>query len=187
MADRLNLRFDEGPYAYATALFYYGGDYSALTKALKFHRNFAAGRYLASLLGDEIKKSPHFSDIDLVCCVPLHWTRRFSRGYNQAEIIAAELAKVLGVEFDDMLRRVRRTSRQARITGGDKDLDRWRNVSGAFAVRRGKKPSECRHILIVDDVFTTGATLFSCFQAIKSASGGKIRISIATLAYAGGE
>ena len=86
------------PYQRATALFFYrrGSGYDRITQSLKYGRNFAAGRHFAAMLGRLLRDSPLFSDVDLVVPVPLHWTRRLRRGYNQAEVIAREIARELG-------------------------------------------------------------------------------------------
>jgi ComF family protein len=115
---------------------------------------------------------------DLVCPVPLHWTRRFTRGYNQAEVIGREVARVLGVPFEPrLLRRVRRTGTQTKLS----PEERAANISGAFAVR--KSIASPLQILLVDDVFTTGATAAACAAALREAFGPEVRISVATLAF----
>lgn len=173
------------PYAYAAALFYYTSDngYTHITQALKYERNFGVGKFFASMFGEELSDSPLFADVDLVVPVPLHWRRRWARGYNQAEVIAVQLAQRLGCGCDPgFLRRVRKTSTQTRLSGEDKRS----NVCGAFAVahRPGVIP---RHILLVDDVFTSGSTLAACFSALRRVLGPKTRISAATLAFVGEE
>ena len=185
MSAKFNARIaasgDEGyvPYSYAIALYYYQAGYKEISQALKYRGNLAAGRYFASLLGDEILAAPHFSDVDLVLPVPLHWSRKWKRGYNQAELIAAEVARKAGVRCrTDVLVRCRRTRSQTRLSGDEKA----RNVSGAFRVAR---VPEAGHILLVDDVHTTGSTLFACYEALRGVMGPEVRISGATLAYVG--
>ena len=117
MADRFNSLVEAPGYERAAALFYYTGDYARITQALKYRRNFGAGRWFARMLGERLAGSGRWNDVDAVCCVPLHWTRRFARGYNQAEIIAKEVARGLGVRFEPhLLRRVRRTDTQTRLS-----------------------------------------------------------------------
>ena len=179
MADRFNALVEAQAYVRVAALFYYSGDYSNITRALKYSRNFGCGRRMAGALGEHLAGAGWKPDV--VCCVPLHWTRRWSRGYNQAEVIGRELAARLGARFEPrMLVRVRRTSSQTRLT----EEQRRSNVAGAFRVRTAGlvRPQE---ILLVDDVFTTGSTLAACYAALRQAFGPSVRICIATLAYAG--
>lgn len=184
------------PPALAAALFYYRGGYRNLTRSLKYHRDFGAGRCAARLLGRRLAGSPLFADVDLVVPVPLHWRRLWSRGYNQAEVIAGEVAAALEVPmYRKLLVRRKRTRSQ---TGFDRE-GRLRNVRGSFAVRHGRRAAgvlaRACHILLVDDVYTTGATLAACERALREAAPAKrpdrwgenriLRISAATLAYVG--
>jgi len=110
--------------------------------------------------------------------VPLHPSRKRERGYNQGEYIAKGMAEVMQAEteFGNLVRK-RKTPTQTRRSR----IERWENVRGMFAV---KKPHrlENRHILLVDDVVTTGATLEACAEVLLGIPG--VRVSIATLAVA---
>ena len=166
-------------YAFAAALLYYshGNPYKKIPQALKYHHNMAAGRYYSARLGRLMAQNPHFASVDLVLPVPLHWMRRWQRGYNQAEVIAAELARALDARLrTDVLARQRRTRTQTRL---DAEA-RLKNVQGVFVVR---KRMETNHILLVDDTFTTGATLATCYWAVRKVFGPMVRISVATLAF----
>ena len=180
------------PYSYAAALFYYRGDspYSLIPQALKYGRNFGAGRYFARMLGREMAASPLFADVHAIIPVPLHWLRRWRRGYNQAEVIARGIAEELGVRvLTGVLKRVRRTRTQTRLDAGG----RYANVRSAF-VADGKtlastgitadQAGRPLHLLLVDDVYTTGATLLACERALRQISH-NARISVATLSYVG--
>ena len=191
MADKFNARIAGDyyePYAYAAALFYYHADsgYAMITQALKYHRDFGAGKFFARMLGKRLGESGLFDDVDLIVPVPLHWTRQWTRGYNQAEVIARELAKALSAPCrTDILRRGRRTGTQTKLSGEEKAA----NVAGAFMAteKAGVLASmgNIRHILLTDDVFTSGATLGECHKALRKVFGPAVRISAATLAYAG--
>ncbi len=183
MADRFNEVIErhrkpeeQEPYAYAAALLFYrsGNPYRRIPQALKYHYDRPAGRYFARMLGEFLAGSEPFRDVDLVVPVPLHWTRLFARGYNQAEVIARAVAERLGVPCRRLLKRTRRTRTQTRLGAEEKA----RNVSGAFRVR---SLTDARHILLVDDTFTTGATLYGCFAALRAALGPKVRLSVCTL------
>ena len=321
LADRFNAVLERHrgtepmDYAYAAALIYYKGDYRNIPRALKYHGDLAAGRFFGAHLGRHLAAAPHFSDIDLIIPVPLHWTRRWSRGYNQAEILAQAISSAfsstlcppaadhgegasvipgvtdtpstsvlpgltvtpdvtvnsdltvipdltvtpgltrnLPVCRTDLLVRARRTRTQTRLSVEQKA----RNVASAFIVperfglfnrlrhswidylveKRSSPPhsrrenligqpgeprhfrrenvvgkhgnphhsrlenligksgtprhsrsdrespaailASARHILLIDDTFTTGATLYACYAALRPYS--SARISIATLA-----
>ena len=194
MADRFNARIqaeEYEPYAYAAALFHYRADsgYKKIPQALKYHRDFAAGRWAARLLGSRLGASPLYADVDLVIPVPLHWTRRWRRGYNQAAVIAREVARSLDAPCAErLLRRKRRTRSQARLPGR---AERAANVAGAFEPARrlflkaDRRLFSVRHILLLDDVFTTGATLAACHDALRRVCGPQVRISVATLGVVG--
>lgn len=184
MADRLNALVERAPaYCRAAALFYYKeGSYGRITQALKYNRDFSAGRFFAGLLAERLAVYDYWRQIDVVCPVPLHFSRRFTRGYNQSGIIAREVAKRLGAEYSpDLLKRVRHTATQTKLSGEE----RRKNVHGAFAVRKGVAEGlRGSSILIIDDVFTTGSTLAACCDAILERFGDSVRISVATLAFA---
>lgn len=187
MADRYNegLRGgDESRYCYASALFHYreGTGYDRITQALKYRRNFAAGRFFARMLGERLSSAAAlFGDVDLIVPVPLHPWRLWKRGYNQSETIARELRGYFaGAELDTrLLVRSRRTGSQTRL-GTE---ERRANVAGAFKTRKPAGGHTPRHILLVDDVFTSGSTLIECHKALRAALGAEVRISAATLAF----
>lgn len=174
--------------ARAAALFYYISEagYKRIPQKVKYRGDRPVGRFYGRLLGEFLAGSGNFKDIDTVIPVPLHWSRMWSRGYNQAEVIASDIAGSLGAELrTDILFRARRTGTQTRMHDSEKD----RNVYGAFRIRErylnenGPKYGRERHFLIVDDVFTTGATIASCCASLYSQFGGGISISAATLGF----
>ena len=185
LADRFNAVLERHrgiepmDYAYAVALLYYKGAYRNIPRALKYHSILSVGRFYGTLLGRHLASAPHFVAIDLILPVPLHWTRLRSRGYNQAEILARAIASALNAPCrTDILIRAHRTRTQTRLTVEQKAV----NVASAFRVREGAQSTlaSARHILLVDDTFTTGATLYACYVAIRPFT--PARISIATLA-----
>lgn len=186
MSDRFNAMIASDsfePYAYATALFHYSSDagYRKISQALKYRRDFSAGRHFAGMLGRSLRESPLFADVDLVIPVPLHWSRQLSRGYNQAAVIADVVSHELDCRCEPrLLRRNRRTRTQTRV----KVEEKAGNVTGAFSIDTNTLP-EARHVLLLDDVFTTGATLSACYKALRVAYDPSVRISVATLAVVG--
>ena len=192
MSDRFNELIQKDllsyePYIFASSLFFYSGEanYRKIPYSIKYHGNTSIGRMFGRMLGERMHSAKHFSDVDLVIPVPLHWTREWKRGYNQSEVIASEIAKSMQAELETrLLYRRRRTTTQTKL-----DVEhKMQNVSGAFAIREKvlAEIPEVRHILIVDDVFTTGATLKACYRALRGYFPISVRISIATLGLVGG-
>lgn len=170
-------------YAYATALFFYetGSGYSHITHHLKYGGDLAAGRYFGRMLGEEVIRTPWMQDVDAIIPIPLHWYRRWKRGHNQAEIIAEAISSVTGVPmYRNILERRKYTKTQTLLDVHAK-AD---NVQGAF-VAHPAGGCKIKHILLVDDVFTTGATIGACYEALRKVFTPNVRISVATLGFVG--
>jgi ComF family protein len=137
-------------------------------------------RSLAGPLGDLLAAAlPLDESFDAVAPVPLHWRRRWQRGFNQSELLARNIAGRTGIPVVLALRRLRATSAQA----GLNNARRRQNVAGAFACRRGARWArriEAKRILLVDDVMTTGSTAAACALALKRA--GAARVALLTVA-----
>ena len=119
-----------------------------------------------------------YDDVDVIVPVPLHYRRRMKRGYNQSELLAVGMARKMGIGYDFCsLKRVRCNESQTNKSR----TERWANVDDVFEVRRADR-LRGRHILLVDDVLTTGATISACAEAIIRACEGDVRISVAALA-----
>lgn len=161
----------ERPWADLWVPFVYTWPIDTLEARFKFAGSLVAGRVLAEawLASGQPPTMP-----ELILPVPLHTSRLRSRGYNQALELARPLGKHLGIPVrHDVLRRVKRTEAQT-------DLDaagRARNVRGAFEVRRMPRQ---RHVALLDDVMTTGATLGECAQLLIEA--GVPRVDVWALA-----
>lgn len=179
-------------YAYAAALFFYSHDaqYRQILYNLKYEGRTDVGKHFGRMLGSKLAASAAFKDVDCVMPVPLHWIRRWRRGYNQAEVIAREVAAELGAPLDcRTLVRRRRTRTQTRLNIDGKAA----NVAGAFRVHLKRESDssgqsrhpEVRHILLIDDLFTTGSTLMACFTALREVFPPEVRISVATLGFVG--
>ena len=115
---------------------------------------------------------------DIIVPVPLHWTRPFSRRYNQSALLAQRIAAQSGVDYgSDIMSRTRRTPSQGTLTRNR----RAQNVRGAFQVSVGKGDDvKGKHIVLIDDVMTTGATAGACARALKRA--GALSVRVLTLA-----
>ncbi|MGH9704185.1 MAG: ComF family protein [Candidatus Acidiferrales bacterium] len=132
---------------------------------LKYEQVTRLGHWFAARLADRVAENSAVFTADVVVPVPLHPLRQRERGYNQSELIARPLAKRLGLPLRTYLlvRTKPRPARQ-RLTRHE----RWQTVRGAFATRTGTQVDKLR-VLLIDDVFTTGATLDACSRTLRQA------------------
>jgi ComF family protein len=155
-----------------------GGNVQHLMHLLKYKGHQETGIYLGELYGKELAESSLFNTAEIIMPVPLHPTKQRIRGYNQSEKIADGLSKSMGIPFQgDNLKKIEHTESQTKKTR----YERWQNVKDAFSINEPEK-IEGKHILLVDDVLTTGATIEAC--ATKLLQVPDTRVSIVTLAYA---
>jgi ComF family protein len=159
-------------------LFTKGSGVQKLVHQLKYSGQTEVGRVLGRLYGSELKLSPLFAGIDVIAPVPLHPDKLKKRGYNQCDFFAEGLSESLGVPADlNNVQRVIATGSQTRRSR----FERWKNVEYVFSAQQPLK-LEGKHILLVDDVVTTGSTLEACAQQLLKIPGA--RVSIATIACA---
>lgn len=163
--------------ACALMFFEHDGGLRDAVHGFKYSGRWKTARELGVWMGRLLASSPLYNSVDMIVPVPLHPLRLLARGYNQSELIAEGVARGMGVELcTSVLRRIKHNDSQTTVHGHG----RWDNVEGIFRVRRPERLTG-RHVLVVDDVFTTGATVCSCAEAIRHACE-DCRISIATLA-----
>ena len=164
------------------ALYYFskGGKVQHLVHQLKYKGQKEVGIYMGKLLGNDLKAEPGFQSIHKIIPVPLHPRKQRKRGYNQSEQFAIGLAESTGIEMDvKSFVRTIATETQTRKSR----FARYENVKEIFKVT-SPESLENRHILLVDDVITTGSTLESCANILLQVPG--VRISVAAIAYAVG-
>ncbi|WP_273446257.1 ComF family protein [Neolewinella agarilytica] len=179
VTDRLTGRL---PLTFGVALYFFntGTVCQSLIHALKYYRRPEVGIQLGRELGNHLKEHPTLADLHGIIPVPIHPTRRHERGYNQAEKIADGMAAAMGLPvFDRALRRTSFTGSQTKKSR----IERVDNVRKSFAIDKGDFSG--KHLLLVDDVITTGATLDFCGNLLLEAYPGS-RVSIATLAITEG-
>jgi ComF family protein len=170
---RVNINYAASYYTFSK-----GSQFQKLIHKLKYHNKKEIGLVLGKHFGESLKKSEFFKDIDVIIPVPLHPKKEKIRGYNQANMVAIGLSKSMMKPVDSKtLIRLVHTESQTRKN----KLDRWKNVESIFQIV-DPTTLENKHILLVDDVITTGSTLESCAHALLKTKGAKV--SIATLAYA---
>jgi competence protein ComFC len=151
----------------------YGAYTAAMSRAvlmLKYERVTPLGAWFAGFLARVVDRNPGAFAADVLVPVPLDSTRLRERGYNQAEVIARPLARLLGIPFRSyLLVRTRPRPNKLRLTR----LERWETVRGAYATHQRANVDKLR-VLLVDDVFTTGATLDACSNALKAAGAARV-------------
>lgn len=165
---------------HACAYFFFakGSKYRPLLHKLKYKGKPEIGVFLGNEFGLALKDSEFYENIDFVVPVPLHTKKLRIRGYNQAEVIADGMAKGLNTKVSTThLLRNEFTETQTRKTRAERVL----NVAQAFTLNNTSEV-EGKHLLLVDDVVTTGATLEACAQRLLEIP--NCRVSIAALAYA---
>jgi ComF family protein len=149
-----------------------------LIHQLKYKGNTQIGYYLGELMGKTMLTSSRFNSIDALIPLPLYPDKEHKRGYNQAAVICNGISSVMNVPvLNGYVIRQRPTETQTR----KHRTERWENVKGSFRLVNEKSLLN-KHLLLVDDVITTGATLEACGHAILQIE--HVKLSIATLAYA---
>lgn len=150
------------------------GEYDGTLRKLIHLFKYSGMEPLASRLGALMNQAlPREQRFDVIVPMPLHWRRRFDRGFNQSELLADVIAKRTGLRVVNAMRRLRATPAQAGLTHGE----RRRNVAGVFEVRPSKAASIIgKHVLLIDDVLTTGATASAGAAALKRARAGRVTV-----------
>ncbi|MFK7946761.1 MAG: ComF family protein [Saprospiraceae bacterium] len=154
------------------------GRVQELIHELKYQGNSEIGIHLGRMYGEILKENNAFETVDLIIPVPLHPKKEKQRGYNQSDMIAQGLAQTMFVPWQrDILVRTEYTISQTKKS----NFDRFENVKNAFTISKPKLIQN-KHVLLVDDVLTTGATLEAC--ALKALSVHGCKVSILVLAIA---
>ncbi|MDN5215944.1 phosphoribosyltransferase family protein [Fulvivirgaceae bacterium BMA12] len=164
---------------YSYLKFIKGGITQKVLHKIKYENYPELGQLLVTWFAHDLIKAQKLLDIELIVPVPLHKSRLRKRGYNQSDYIARGIASASKVPFSDQVLE-RSVKSESQAMKGDR-LERWQNVNKIFKVRRPEEVKE-KHILVVDDVLTTGATLEACAMPLLEVE--CKAISFATLAVA---
>ena len=164
---------------HATSLFFFykKGKIQEVIHQLKYKDHQEIGTLFGDWLGDEIKNSTRFNKIDCIVPVPIHSKKLKKRGYNQLTKFGLSLSTILNVPYLDHALVKKETTETQTHKGR---IDRWENVKTLFKLQNTTTFKD-KHVLLIDDVITTGATLEACSNQILQCENAKI--SIAVIAY----
>ena len=160
------------------AIFTKEGLLQALIHDLKYKNKPYLGHLIGALFGADLLGSNFLSTIDIIVPVPLHPKKLVIRGYNQAESFAQGISKTtaIPVSTDQLIRAINNPTQTKRTKS-----QRWENVKGIFEITNSNS-FQNKHVLLVDDVITTGSTLEACAIALLECS--NVKISVATIGIA---
>ena len=173
--------YGQMPFNAVMAEFFFSktGKVQHLIHGLKYHHCRENGIFLGQEIGKSLLKAADYQNIDYIIPIPLHPKKEKIRGYNQSHVIAEGISEMTDIPIaEDTLVRSVFTSTQTRKTREE----RWENVKDIFELKNAERIAN-KHVLLVDDVLTTGATIMSAGKALMQAEG--IKISVATVACAG--
>lgn len=167
------------PAEHVTSFMYFakGSRFQQILHELKYNGQKEIGITMGRMFGGELKNTP-FSTADMLIPVPLHPSKLKARGYNQSELIAAGISEILHLPLEtNLISRAFDTRSQTHKS----KYERWENVKDIF---RCENPEALKnkHVILVDDVITTGATLEACSSCLLQVEG--IKISLVSLAFA---
>jgi ComF family protein len=161
---RLGLQGFDAVYSYGS----YEGTLRQLVHLFKYGGVRPLGRTFGRLLDQALPRETSF---DVIVPMPLHWFKKWQRGFNQSDLLAQEIGKKWNVPVRNVIRRTKATLPQAGLT----NAKRRANMSGAFRVPRGRSLAGMR-VLLVDDVVTTGATASACARVLKRAGAAHVAL-----------
>ncbi len=168
------------PVKAAHSAYYFSKDsvMQTLIHRLKYRGDRKLGEYLGLQLGASLRQGNRFNDIDVLLPMPMYRSKEKLRGYNQAEVIAKGVAEATGIPVEPrLLLRQRLTQTQTR----KHRTERWQNVEGSFVTPHPDQLSG-KHLLLVDDVITTGASIEAAGRILAAIDG--VRISVASVSVA---
>ena len=161
---RLGLRGFDAVYSY--------GSYEGTLRELVHLFKYGGVRPLAGAFGKLLAQAlPRETTFDVIVPMPIHWFKKWQRGFNQSDLLAREIGKKWNVPVRNVVHRKKATLPQAGLT----NAKRRANVSGAFKTARGRSLAGMR-VLLVDDVVTTGATASACARVLKRAGAAHVAL-----------
>tara|TARA_B100000508_G_scaffold141097_1_gene146926 strand:+ start:7957 stop:8673 length:717 start_codon:yes stop_codon:yes gene_type:complete len=165
-------------HVYSLLFYEKGTTTQSILHKIKYQEGQKLGEYMGRLMGKRLLASKWIEEVDAVFPIPLHSKKNFKRGYNQSRLIADGFSDVVSIPVVEGISRRRHHESQTRKS----KEERWENVRSIFQVVP-EKCEDIKHVLIIDDVLTTGSTLESAAQEIKTYNP-EIKVSFATIAIA---
>ena len=163
---------------FATSLFFFSQTEKVqnILHNIKYNEQKELASHIGKIFGQRLQNNLYLNSVDTIMAVPLHPKKQHLRGYNQSALFAEGLSEVLNIEIqtNNLIRTINSSSQTKKTR-----LERLKNVDNVFEIKNPKK-LENKHVLLLDDVLTTGATLEACVLALKKNS--NCKVSIATIA-----
>lgn len=162
----------------AFSVFHYDETLRGLIHNFKYNKITCVAKEFSKLMTTFMKQHDIDREIDLILSVPMHASRLFAREVNSSDILARDIAGKLAIRYSDaFLKKIKNTCAQSKLARHE----RIRNIKDSFSLtRRGTGGARQKNILLVDDLFTTGATVNECARILKKAGSG--RVDVITLA-----
>ena len=135
----------------------------------KFKNKLDYAKFFAKSVADSLEKTGNIGNFEYICCVPMSKENKKERGYNQAEVLAKSIGKILKLPFKDVLFKAKRTKTQHTLARDERII----NVKGAYSVLN-KEEVKDKNVLLCDDILTTGSTIKECAMTLYNASAKKV-------------
>jgi len=169
-------QFSDFRFSQAICINNYGGLLQALVIKMKGQRCEITALQLGELLAYEVERLDKIDDVDLLTCVPTHWRKRFSKGFQASGLLSEAVTKITGIpSVPKMLKANRPTQKQGMLS----DFKRFENVKNAFSVTPFyRKKVVGKHIVLIDDVMTSGATTSQCAKVLRAAGAARVDVAV---------
>lgn len=168
------------PIERAASLYYYarGSSLSRILHGMKYHGRKQLCMQMGRVMGTELMNAGFFDGIDFIVPVPLHNVRLAARGYNQSELLARGISEITSIPVAvDVMKRIHNNATQTHKSA----FERRENAEGLFEITEKAYSLSGRHLLLIDDVLTTGATISACLDVLGKVD--SVKISVVTLAW----
>ena len=169
-------QFSDYHFSQAICVNNYGGLLQTLVIKMKGQRCEVTAMQLGELLGYEIERLDKIETVDVLTCVPTHWRKKFTKGFQASELLCGSVSKVSGLpRLTKLLVANRPTQKQGMLS----DFKRFENVKNAFSVMPFYiEKIAGKHILLIDDVMTSGATTSQCAKVLRAAGASRVDVAV---------